>query len=77
MNDSVHTSFATADELAASTVNIKMYFWVPASDFRHRMLKTRSALMRQVKTKLEAAGFNLPANITELKFYNTSAPVNI
>ncbi len=78
VKDDVHINFVAEDELAASTVNLKVYFWVTTEDYRRGTLQTRGKLMQSVKTKLETNGFNLPANITELKFYEASKsfPVN-
>ena len=72
INDDVHVSFVAEDELAASTVNLKVYFWVTTEDFRRGTLQTRGRLIQKVKTRLEENGFNLPAEIRELKFYEAS-----
>jgi len=72
VNDEAHVSFVAEDELAASTVNLKVFFWVTTEDFRRGTLQTRGKLMQKVKTKLEENGFNLPAEIRELKFYEAS-----
>ncbi len=77
VNDEQHTSFSIVDELAASTVNLKVFFWVHTDDFRRGMLETRSRLINKVKTILEENGFNLPADITELKFYDASKPIDV
>lgn len=71
------TNFHAEDELAASTVNLKVYFWVTTKGFRRGTLQTRGRLIQKVKTKLEENGFNLPANITELKFYDASNPISV
>lgn len=77
VNDEQHVSFSVVDELAASTVNIKVFFWVHTDDFRRGMLEVRSALINKVKNTLEGNDFNLPADITELKFYNASDPIGV
>jgi len=77
VKDKVHENFVAEDELAASTVNLKVYFWVTTEDFRRGTLQTRGRLMKKVKSKLEENGFNLPANITELKFYDASKPISV
>ena len=74
INDDTHASFVVEDELAASTVNLKVYFWVTTDDFRRGTLQTRGKLIQKVKTRLEEQGFNLPADIRELKFYDASSP---
>lgn len=79
INDDKHRSFVVEDELAASTVNIKVFFWVTTEDFRRGTLQTRGRLIQKVKTRLEENGFNLPADIRELKFYDASKtfPLNV
>ena len=72
VKDEQHVNFVAEDELAASTVNLKVYFWVTTDDFRRGTLQTKGRLIQKVKSKLEGAGFNLPANITELKLYEAS-----
>jgi len=51
-----------------------VYFWVTTDDFRRGILQTRGKLIQKVKTRLEEQGFNLPADIRELKFYDASSP---
>ncbi len=77
VKDELHVNFVTEEELASSTVNLKVYFWVTTEDFRRGTLQTRGRLIKKVKTKLEENGFNLPANITELKFYDASNPISV
>ncbi len=79
INSAEHNSFACVDELAASTVNIKVRFWMETKDFRRVALEKRGDLMRDVKEKLSDAGYNLPADIMELKLYGDekSIPVEI
>jgi small-conductance mechanosensitive channel len=77
VHDDTHTNFVAEEELAASTVNLKVYFWVHTNDFRRGMLETRGKVIQNVKTTLESNGFNLPADIRELKFYDASNPFNI
>jgi small-conductance mechanosensitive channel len=78
VKDALHVNFTAEDELAPSTVNLKVYFWITTEDFRKGFLQTKGLLIQQIKVKLEANGFNLPANITELKFYEASKsfPIN-
>jgi len=78
VKDAQHDNFVAEDELAPSTVNLKVYFWITTEDFRRGFLQTKGLLIQQIKVKLEANGFNLPANITELKFYEASKsfPIN-
>ena len=77
VKDELHVNFVAEDELASSTVNLKVFFWVTTEDFRRGTLQTRGRMIKKVKTKLEENGFNLPANITELKFYDASNPISV
>ena len=74
VHDDIHANFVAEEELAASTVNLKVYFWVQTDDFRRGMLQIKGKVMQHVKTMLENNGFNLPADIRELKFYDASSP---
>lgn len=69
VNDDVHEPFVATDELAVSTVNLKVYFWVNTEDYRKGALETRGRVIRNVKKRLLAQGYSLPADIRELKFY--------
>ena len=79
LNTEEHNSFACVDELAASTVNIKVRFWMSTRDYRRVTLETRGKVMRDVKERLTEEGYNLPADITELKLYGDeqSIPVSM
>ncbi|TWT88251.1 Small-conductance mechanosensitive channel [Pseudobythopirellula maris] len=54
------------DDLAASTVNLRVYFWVDGE--RHSILKVRSAVLRRVKRRLQQEGFTLPDESREMIF---------
>ncbi|MEQ8849206.1 mechanosensitive ion channel family protein [Botrimarina sp.] len=54
------------DELATSTVNLRVYFWVNGHE--HSVIKVRSAVMRQVKRALQQGGFTLPDESREMIF---------
>lgn len=77
VQDDKHVNFVVEDELAASTVNLKVFLWIHTEDFRRKMLETRGRVITKIKTVLEQNGFNLPADIRELKFYDASSPISI
>jgi len=77
VHDEVHKNFVVEDELAASTVNLKVFGWVDASDYRKGALEARGLVMQRVKTQLESEGFNLPSDVSEIKFYGASKPLKI
>jgi small conductance mechanosensitive channel len=77
MHDVEHENFVIEDELAASTVNLKVYFWVDTFDYRRASRVLRGMIIRQVKEELFEKGFNLPADIKELKIYGTEDAIPI
>ena len=74
-----HENFVIEDELATSTVNLKVFFWVNTKDFRRAALITKGNVVRNVKEALEEAGYYMPADIQEIKLYGgeTEFPVRL
>ncbi len=54
------------DELASSTVNLKIYFWI--NSHNHSLLKVSSYLMRTIMRKFENAGISMPDDAREVIF---------
>ncbi|MEX0648121.1 MAG: mechanosensitive ion channel family protein [Balneolaceae bacterium] len=54
------------DELAASTINLKFYFWVDGS--RHNLLKVKSSVLRLVKAAFQKEGISMPDESREMVF---------
>ncbi|OBX24774.1 mechanosensitive ion channel protein MscS [Gelidibacter algens] len=69
IEDLDHQNFVIEDQLATSTVNLKVYFWVDTKDFRRMALVTKGNVVRNVKEALEQNGYYLPADIQEIKLY--------
>lgn len=69
IEDEEHENFVTEDELATSTVNLKVFFWVDTKDFRRMALITKGNVVRAVKEALEDHGYYMPADIQEIKLY--------
>lgn len=67
VEDLEHENFVIEDELATSTVNLKVFFWVDTKDFRRMALITKGNVVTNVKEALENNGFYLPADIQEIK----------
>ena len=72
-----HTSFVVVDELAASTVNLKVFFWTDTKDYRRATLELRSRIMDRVKTVLAENGYSLPPNITEVRLHQRALPIEL
>lgn len=70
-----HENFVVVSELAASTVNLKVFFWVNTVDYRVSSRILRGLVIKKVKEVLSDAGFNLPADITELKLYGNEEDI--
>ena len=79
IEDAEHENFVVEDELATSTVNLKVFFWVDTKDFRRAALITKGNVVRNVKEALEEAGYYMPADIQEIKLYGgeTEFPVRL
>ena len=69
IEDEEHENFVIEDELATSTVNLKIFFWVDTKDFRKQALTTKGNVVRIVKEALEENGYYMPADIQEIKLY--------
>lgn len=69
----------TINELASSTINIKVQFWVDtlitSRSSAHYLI--RSQVMSDVVSVLIANGFSLPASIIELKNYQSTDPLKV
>ncbi|WP_373058269.1 mechanosensitive ion channel family protein [Zunongwangia sp. H14] len=79
IEDAEHENFVIEDELATSTVNLKVFFWVDTKDFRRMALITKGNVVRTVKEALEEHGYYMPADIQEIKLYGgeTEFPVRL
>lgn len=75
VHDDIHDNFVIENELAASTVNLKVFFWVETLDYRKSSRILRGNVIKQVKEVLVEKGFNLPADITELKLYGNEEDI--
>lgn len=69
IEDQDHRNFVVEDELATSTIVLKVYFWVDTKDFRMQAMKTKGNVVRTVKEALMKNGYYLPADIQEIKIY--------
>ncbi|CAH0999784.1 Small-conductance mechanosensitive channel [Neolewinella maritima] len=77
IRDDTHINFVAEDELAASTVNLKVYFWVDTTDFRAGALQVRGEVIRDIKNQIDKTGYSLPADITEIKLYGSERDIPI
>ncbi len=73
--DDTHRNFIVADELAVSTVNLKVHFWINTFEYGKEALVIKGKVITNVKEALLQEGFSLPANIQELKLYDTQSSI--
>ena len=67
--------FIQLEEFATSTVNLGVYYWVNSKNFTGHIASLTTGVMHAVVQKLIAEGFNLPADIVELKIYQEDEPI--
>ena len=77
IEDAEHENFVIEDELATSTVNLKVFFWVNTTDFRRMALITKGNVVRAVKEALGDNGYYMPADIQEIKIYGGNKDVEL
>ncbi|AWW30238.1 mechanosensitive ion channel family protein [Echinicola strongylocentroti] len=71
VQDGIHENYVAEDQLATSTVNLKVFFWVNTFEFRREAVMVRGEIMKQIKEALETGGFSMPSDIVELKLYSS------
>jgi small conductance mechanosensitive channel len=62
--------YAVIDELATSTVNVKVSYWYMTNNIKVPGTKLRSQIMYSVFKTLMDKGFGLPSDIVEVKMLN-------
>jgi small conductance mechanosensitive channel len=77
ISDSEHENFVVENELATSTVNLKVLFWADTTDFRKAALVTKGEVMNLVKKHLIEKGYSLPSDIQELKLYGSQQEIPV
>ena len=75
VHDDIHTNFVVEDNLSASTVDLKVLFWVTTEDYRRGALVTRGNVIKAVKEAMDKAGIYLPCDIRELKTYGPAEKI--
>ncbi|MGJ8549658.1 mechanosensitive ion channel family protein [Winogradskyella wichelsiae] len=75
VHDDIHDNFVIENELATSTVNLKVFFWVETLDYRKASRILRGLIIKKVKEVLAEKGLNLPADIMELKLYGNEEDI--
>ncbi len=69
--------FVIIDQFGTSTINLKIFFWIDTYNVQESLTVLRSDVMKSVIRELLKEGFNLPADIIELKIYQEGQPIPI
>ncbi|MEQ9262734.1 MAG: mechanosensitive ion channel family protein [Owenweeksia sp.] len=69
LNDQDRKPLVLIKELATSTINLEVRFWMETFDYKQSTLELRSKVMNVVLKALVKSGVGLPADILELKHY--------
>jgi small conductance mechanosensitive channel len=69
VQDKEHENFVIENELAPSTVNLKVFFWIYTVDYRRASRQLRGKIIKEVKEAFIKANFIMPGDITEIKLY--------
>lgn len=75
VNNENFPPFVTIDKFGSSTINLKIFFWINTYDFSGSITILKSSVMKEVVATLMKAGFNMPADILELKIYQEDKPI--
>jgi small-conductance mechanosensitive channel len=75
VHDDEHQSYVAEHELATSTVNLKVMFWVDTTDYSRVASQTKGRVIGNVKHALMEEGFYLPADIQEIKLYGRESDI--
>ena len=77
VHDETHVNFVVEDNLSASTVDLKVLFWVTTEDYRRGAIQARGKLIRSVKEAMDAANIYLPCEIHEVKTYGPAGKLDV
>jgi small conductance mechanosensitive channel len=69
--------FVTIEEFSTSTINLRVYYWINHDEVKDFIPNLKTALMNDIVNNLSQKGFNMPADILELKIYQEGKPIPI
>lgn len=67
--------FIAIDQFAASTINLKIHFWIDSKNYVGSNVVQKTKVMGTIVQALIDAKINLPADIIDLKIYNDAQPI--
>ncbi len=69
--------FLVLEKFGTSTVNIRVFYWVNSYNFTGHIALLKTEVMNNILLNLTKNGFNLPADIIELKIYQEGKPIPV
>ncbi|CAM1366276.1 Mechanosensitive ion channel protein MscS (fragment) [Tenacibaculum litopenaei] len=72
VNTNSHQCFVTVDALGVSTVDLKVLFWTKTKEYKRAASEIKSDVIKNVKNTLTNSGISMPADIKEIKFYDSN-----
>lgn len=69
--------FVIINKFNVSTIDLQIHFWLNTKDFLGSGTVLKSQVMHEVLKRLKSDGFNMPADIVELKIYQDGHPIPI
>lgn len=77
INTKEHQSFVTVNSLGVSTIDLKVFFWTKTLEYKRGATDIKSDVIKNVKEKIIKNGINMPANITEIKMYDSQKDIPV
>lgn len=77
LHESGHKPVILLEEFGTSTINLRVYYWINSGHFSGDMAQMRTEIMNNILVALIREGFNLPADIVELKIYQEGKPIPV
>lgn len=69
--------FVVIEEFSTSTINLRIYYWINHVEVHDFIPGLKTELMNNILAHLSQNGFNMPADILELKIYQEGKPIPV
>lgn len=67
--------FVIIEEFSTSTINLRIHYWINQDEVKDFIPDLKTNLMNDILIHLAQNGFNMPADILELKIYQEGKPI--
>jgi small conductance mechanosensitive channel len=69
--------FVIINKFNVSTIDLQIHFWINSKDFLGSVTVLKTQVMHEVLKRLKKEGYNMPADIIELKIYQDGHPIPV